>query len=124
MYEQVSHALLNRILDQVNPELKKKQLRFFHTRLGANFYAIHSLFRRLYGDRDDLEAQMVRLVEVLAERYIERRKSLKRLDRAREQDHQWFLHQRWVGMALYANSFAGRLPDLQVRLPYHVTSMA
>ncbi len=118
MYEPVSHALLNRILDQVNPELKKKQLRFFHTRLGANFYAIHSLFRRLYSDRDDLEAQMVRLVEVLARNYIDRPKGLKKLDRAREQDHQWFLHQQWVGMALYANSFAGRLPDLQARLPY------
>ena len=117
MYEPVSHALLNRILDQVNPELRKKQLRFFHTRLGANFYAIHSLFQQLYGERDDLEAQMVRLVEVLAERYIERRNSLKKLDRVREQDHQWFLHQRWVGMALYANAFAGKLPDLQQRLP-------
>ena len=118
MYEPVSHALLNRILDRVRPELKKKQLRFFHTRLGANFYAIHGLFRRLYGDRDDLEEQMVRLVEVLAQNYVDRPKELKKLDRAREQDHQWFLHQRWVGMALYANAFAGRLPDLESRLPY------
>ncbi len=118
MYEPVSHALLNRILDQVKPELKKKQLRFFHTRLGANFYAIHSLFKRLYGHREDLEAQMVRLVEVLAQNYIARPKPLKKLDKEREQDHQWFLHQRWVGMALYANAFAGRLPDLQERLPY------
>lgn len=118
MYEQVSHALLNRILDRVRPELKKQQLRFFHTRLGANFYAIHSLFKRLYGSRDDFEAQMVRLVEVLAQNYVERSKGLKRLDREREQDHLWFLHQRWVGMALYPTAFAGRLPDLEARLPY------
>jgi len=118
MYEQVSHSLLNRILDRVNPQIKKRHLRLFHTRLGANFYAIHGLFKRLYGDRDDFEAQMVRLVEVLAERYIDRPKILKKQDRAREQDHLWFLHQRWVGMALYADAFAGKLPDLQERLPY------
>ena len=74
---------LNRILDRVKPELKKSQLRFFHTRLGANFYAIHSLFRQLYGHRDDLEAQMLRLVEVLAQSYIDRPKAFKKLDRAR-----------------------------------------
>jgi amylosucrase len=118
MYEPVSHALLNRILDQVRPELKKRQLRYFHTRLGANFYAIHSLFKRLYGGRDDFEEQLLRLGETLALRYIERGKALKKLDRAREQDHTWFLHQRWVGMALYANAFAGTLADVQTRLPY------
>ena len=53
MYEQVSHSLLNRILDQLKPEIRKKDLRHFYTRLGANFYAIYSLFHVLYGKRDD-----------------------------------------------------------------------
>ncbi len=47
MYEQVSHSLLNRILDQLKPEIRKRDgLRHFYTRLGANFYAIYSLFQR------------------------------------------------------------------------------
>ena len=61
MYEQVSHSLLNRILDQLKPEIRKKDLRHFYTRLGANFYAIYSLFHVLYGKRDDFEQQLQRL---------------------------------------------------------------
>ena len=80
MYEQVSHSLLNQILDEIKPEIRKRNLLRFYTRLGANFYAIHSLFTHLYGDREDFLQQMVRLVEVLATRYIERADDLEILD--------------------------------------------
>ena len=72
MYEQVSHSLLNEILDELKPDIRKRDLRHFYTRLGANFYAIYSLFHHLYGRRDDFTSQMVRLVEVMASRYIQR----------------------------------------------------
>ncbi len=58
MYEQVSHSLLNKILDELKPDIRKRDLRNFYTRLGANFYAMHSLFHHLYGDRDDFEKHM------------------------------------------------------------------
>jgi amylosucrase len=118
MYEQVSHALLNRVLDQLSPAVRRHDLRHFYTRLGANFYAIYSLFQRLYGKRDDFEQQLVRLVERLAVSYIERDPALKRLDVERESDHNWFLSQQWVAMALYANAFAGDLAGLGKRLGY------
>ena len=118
MYEQVSHSLLNRILDQLNPEIRKRDLRHFYTRLGANFYAIHSLFHHLYGQREDFAQQMLKLVEVMATRYIERHKDLKRLDVMREKDHNWFLSQEWVGMALYADGFSGNLEKMNSRLGY------
>jgi len=114
MYEQISHSLLNRILDRLKPEIRKRDLRHFYTRLGANFYAIYSLFHVLYGKRDDFEDQMLRLVEVMAVQYIARERELKRLDVEREKDHNWFLSQEWVGMALYANSFAGDLRGVAV----------
>jgi amylosucrase len=87
MYEQVSHSLLNRILDRLKPEIRKRDLRHFYTRLGANFYAIYSLFHLLYGKRDDFEAQLLRLVEVMAVHYINRSRELKALDVDRENDH-------------------------------------
>ncbi|MBT8047197.1 MAG: alpha-amylase [Xanthomonadales bacterium] len=118
MYEQVSHSLLNRIMDRLKPEIRKKDLRHFYTRLGANFYAIHSLFHVLYGKRDDLEVQLQRLVEVLAVNYINRDKALKKLDIQRENDHNWFLSQEWVGMALYTNAYADNLEGLGKRLGY------
>jgi amylosucrase len=72
MYEQVSHALLNEILDEFGREICREDLRHFYTRLGANFYAIHSLFHHLYGHREDFKTQMIHLTERLARAYIER----------------------------------------------------
>ena len=118
MYEQVSHSLLNRILDELKPEIRKRDLRHFYIRLGANFYAIYSLFHVLYGRREDFEQQMVRLVEVLATQYLRRHSDLKALDMARERDHNWFLSQEWVGMALYTDGFAGDLKGLISKLSY------
>jgi amylosucrase len=118
MYEQVSHALLNDILDELRPDISREDLRHFYTRLGANFYAIHSLFSHIYGRREDFFAQAKALVERLARAYIDRPEDLRRLDMAREEDHNWFLSQEYVGMALYSNGFAGDLKGLVAHLPY------
>ena len=118
MYEQVSHTLLNDILNRIKPEISEQDLRHFYTRLGANFYAIHSLFERLYGDRDDFAEQAQNLVETMARNYIKRPDELRQLDLVREKDYGWFLSQKWVGMALYCKGFAGDLQGLQERLPY------
>ena len=118
MYEQISHSLLNSILDDLKPEIRRQDLRHFYTRLGANFYAIYSLFYTLYGHRDDFKLQMLRLVETMAKGYIDRSAELERLDIQREQDHNWFLSQQWVGMALYSNGFAENLPDLANKISY------
>lgn len=118
MYEQVSHSLLNEILIKLNPEIKRQELRHFYTRLGANFYAIYSLFHLLYGNRDDFEEQALCLVETMARQYINRSKQLKNKDIEREKDHNWFLSQKWVGMALYTDGFAENLNGLKDQLHY------
>ena len=118
MYEQASHALLNEILAGLRPEIGKFRLRHFYTRLGANFYAIYSLFKLLYGDRPDFKQQMVRLVETLALRYMERAPALRKSDLAREVHYNWFLNQKWVAMTLYCDRFADNLQGLREKLPY------
>jgi amylosucrase len=118
MYEQISHSLLNAILDDLKPEIRRQDLRHFYTRLGANFYAIHSLFSVLYGHRDDFKPQMLKLVETMAKGYIDRSPELEKLDIQREQDHNWFLSQQWIGMALYTNGFADNLADLANKIRY------
>jgi amylosucrase len=118
MYEQVSHSLLNEILDELKPELKRQDLRHFYTRLGANFYAIHSLFHHLYGQREDFKRQMIRLVEVMANQYINRSGRLERVDMQREKDLNWFLSQEWVGMALYTEGFGDNVQGVRKHLPY------
>lgn len=118
MYEQVSHSLLNEILVELKPEIRNLRLRHFFTRLGANFYAIYSLFHLLYGDRPDFREQMLSLVETLALRYIERTPQLRKSDLSREKKHNWFLSQKWVAMALYCDRFAVDLNGLRTKLPY------
>ncbi|BBP00991.1 amylosucrase [Sulfuriferula nivalis] len=118
MYEQISHSLLNEILNDIKPEIRNLRLHHFYTRLGANFYAIHSLFHLLYGDRDDFKQQMTHLVETLASRYAERDDELKQSDLDREKNHNWFLSQKWVGMALYCDRFSENLQGLNTKLPY------
>lgn len=118
MYEQLSHSLLNDILNRLKEEISEQDLRHFYTRLGANFYAIHSLFFRLYGERPDFEQQMQRLVETMARQYIKRPEHLRQVDLDRERDFSWFLHQKWVGMALYSSGFADDLKGVAARLGY------
>jgi amylosucrase len=118
MYEQVAHSLLNDILNNLETDISREDLRHFYTRLGANFYAIYSLFERLYGKRDDFEAQAKVLVETMARQYINRPDPLKQVDIDREKDHNWFLSQKWAGMALYSNGFAGDLKGVQQHLGY------
>ena len=118
MYEQVSHSLLNDILIKLEPGINKSELRHFYTRLGANFYSIYSLFHHLYGNRDDFEYQTLQLVETLARKYVKRRETLKQKDLDREKDHNWFLNEKWVGMALYTDGFAQNLQGLTDKLGY------
>jgi len=118
MYEQVSHSLLNDILDELDAKICAEDLRHFYTRLGANFYAIHTLFSHLYGHHEDFEQQLHKLVTIMARNYIDRNEELKALDIDREQDHNWFLSQEWVGMAAYTDGFAENIKGLQQRLPY------
>jgi amylosucrase len=120
MYEQVSHALLNEILGKLRVDDGRDPciLRHFYTRLGANFYSIHSLFERLYGEREDFKEQLCHLVEVLRRRYLERPEWLRESDLVRERDFNWFLSEKWVGMALYCDRFAGDLTGVRQKIPY------
>ncbi|MDH5258719.1 MAG: alpha-amylase family glycosyl hydrolase, partial [Gammaproteobacteria bacterium] len=118
MYEQVSHSLLNDILIKLEPDIDKSELRHFYTRLGANFYSIYSLFYLLYGQREDFEDRTLQLVETLARKYVKRNDTLKQKDLDREKDHNWFLSEKWVGMALYTDGFAQDLQGLKEKLGY------
>jgi amylosucrase len=106
------------MLDDVELPGTPEVMRTFHTRLGANFYAIYSLFHYLYGNHPDFESQLLRLVSVMAQQYAVRDAGLREIDAERERDHEWFLRQEWVGMALYTDGFAGDLQGLRRHLGY------
>lgn len=117
MYEQISHSLLNDILTQIK-QPATKDWQYFYTRLGANFYAIYSLFQHLYGQREDFKPQLANLVNVLSRQYAQRAPHLKAKDLEREKNHDWFMQQKLVGMALYCEGFAGNLAGMKEKLGY------
>ncbi len=118
MYEQVSHSMLNEILIALEHDIKDKNLQHYYIRLGANFYAIYSLFHQLYGQHPNFKPQLHQLVKTLTRAYIERPQSLRKMDMLREKDHSWFLSQKWVAYALYCKEFSGDLKGLQQHLGY------
>src|SRR5690606_9421395 len=113
---QISHSLLNDILINIDIKNNDADLQHFYTRLGANFFAIHSIFHHLYGARDDFKEQLQNLVKTMARQYIKRAPELKESDLNRERDHDWFLSQKWVGLALYCEGFSKDLQGMQSKL--------
>ncbi len=90
----------------------------FLFRFHANIHRIHQLFYRLYGGRSDCERQFWGLVEDLIEAFAGRPEALKALDRDREARPNWLMSEKWVGMMLYVDRFAGTLRDLENKLDY------
>jgi amylosucrase len=117
MYEQISHSLLNDILTK-HKQPQGEDWQHFYTRLGANFYAIYSLFQHLYGQREDFKPQLASLVSVLSRQYAQRAPHLRLKDLEREKNHDWFMQQKLVGMALYCEGFAGKLANMKDKLAY------
>lgn len=73
---------------------------------------------RLYGDRHDVNGLLAELVERVLAAAADRPAPLRRLDRRREVDPEWFLRERMVGYVCYADRFAGDLPGVGARLDY------
>jgi len=114
LYEQNSHHFLNQFLEKDSKELPAR----FLTRLGANFHWLYKLWKQLYGQNKNVENHLEKLLNILVKAYRERIPELKTIDVQREEDAQWFLHQRWVGMMLYADRYNKNLKGFLNKLPY------
>ncbi|MEQ8712338.1 MAG: alpha-amylase family glycosyl hydrolase, partial [Cyclobacteriaceae bacterium] len=90
----------------------------FQTRLAANLSVIRNNFLRLYGQREDLDDQIGKLVDVLSKAYSDRDKSLKKSDLERERQPDWFVSEQIAGMMFYVDRFCGDLPTLRQKLDY------
>ncbi len=90
----------------------------FQTRLAANLSVIRNNFLRLYGQREDLNDQIGKLVDVLSKAYSDRDKALKKSDLERERQPDWFVSEQIAGMMFYVDRFCGDLPTLRQKLDY------
>ena len=121
MYRALEHNLLLEALNRIERKYGKlddNQGRHFITRLSENFSLLRDLFMSLYGDFNKPDKHFADLVMVLYECYHQRSRSLKAIDKKREQDPNWLLSQQWAGMSLYTEHFSGNLKGLKKKLDY------
>ena len=69
----------------------------FVDRLDMNFVTIYGIQSELYGYRADCLASLVELVTIIAESWQERPEHLRKLDKKRELDPEWFQSNDMLG---------------------------
>lgn len=90
-----------------------KDMTEFQRRKERHFEELKWLYCELYP-----EDGFSYLCSRLEARYGERRASLKKLDRVREADPDWYKRNDMAGMMMYTDAFAGDLKGVKKRLPY------
>lgn len=118
VYDPSLHARLRTLAQRYRAQTSEPALEAYLLRLSANLHRIHALMHRLYGQRDDCDAQFWALIEELFAAFVARSPALRQQDLAREAQPDWLLREDRVGMMLYVDRFAGKLPDLADRLDY------
>ncbi len=87
----------------------------FHDRFSRREAELTRLYRELY--HNDMAA-FARFTDMLYAAYAARPEALKRLDRARQADPDWYKGHGLVGMLLYVKAFAGTLQGVREKLDY------
>lgn len=98
--------------------VKASEKNAFRQRLEDQFETLFALYLELYGHRYDFHYHLQTLVKNLAAGYKSRSASLKRKDKQRLQQPNWYRQENMLGMACYVDLFAGDLQKLQQRIPY------
>ena len=86
----------------------------FQKRLQKHHDELRWLYMELYGN----DSMFAELCDNLFRFYTERKASLKRRDKQREQNPDWFKRSDMLGMMLYIDNFAGDLKGVQKKLSY------
>lgn len=74
--------------------------------------------RRLYGEREDFDHWLQRVVDVAARAAAERHHDLRVLDRQRLEEADWFQRSDMIGYTCYVDRFAGDLGKVVEKIPY------
>lgn len=98
-----------------SPKERKRAPNAFDQRLAARREELESLYLGLYQDGGDA---FKRFLEMLRQSWRARKRSLRNLDKRREDDSGWYRQRDLVGMMLYVDAFAGTLNGVGEKLPY------
>jgi len=115
MYNPAASQSLQLILKK----LKRKNVSdHFVFRLSMLYQDLHAQFLDIYGRDSKAEAQLHKLVLMMAKSHADRPANLLELDESRERNSDWYLDPGLAGMMLYVDRFAGDLRGLHSKLDY------
>ncbi|ETI23347.1 hypothetical protein G647_05148 [Cladophialophora carrionii CBS 160.54] len=90
----------------------------FIARLDMNFITIFGIFAELYGYRHDCLDQLVDLITMCGKSWQMRSPELRKTDKQRERDPEWYLSNQMLGGVCYVDRYAGNLAGIKARIPY------
>lgn len=90
----------------------------FQYRLEENFPDLLSHLIEIYGHHFDFYYHLERLLEIMAEAWLERPPEWKSTDAMREADRAWYQSGHLIGAMAYVDLFADDLKGLQEQIPY------
>lgn len=86
----------------------------FNSRFNSRYDELKWLYMELYNSANHLEDLKTNLKNI----YLYRDENLKKIDREREKNSNWYKKNKLVGISVYADLFAGDLNELSKKLPY------
>lgn len=90
----------------------------FQARLDVNFVTIFAIFAELYGYRHDCLDQLVDLILMCGKNWQARNPELRRVDKQREQDPEWYMSNQMLGGVCYVDRYASNLRGIKEKIPY------
>ena len=90
----------------------------FETRLSGHLPRLCQELAHLYGQRDDFDDFVERLLHTAFQAWSDRPEVLKRQDAEREAEPDWFQSETMLGAVCYVDLFAGDFNGLKAQIPY------
>ena len=87
----------------------------FERRMARHYDELKWLYCELYENRMDMFEDLCKNLKNI---YVDRKADLKKQDRVREQNPEWYKKNDILGMMMYVNAFAGNLKGVKEKLDY------
>jgi amylosucrase len=105
-------------LESALAALQSRDQQLFRLRLARWFQNLYDGLLPVYGQREDFDDFMMRLVQRMAHHHINRPDELRALDLERDLESDWFQHENMLGYVFYVEQFAGRLDRVREHVDY------
>ncbi|MFO7682146.1 MAG: alpha-amylase family protein [Chloroflexota bacterium] len=110
--------LLDQLLAGSLRGMEQLEQQIFALRLAQHLPDVERPLRQLYGQREDYDAWLAQLLNLVAKAYAARPPALRLLDLKRVEEPDWFQQPRMMGYVCYPDRFAGDLNGVAAKIPY------